>query len=579
MLEYLNDLDALKTHLRRRTEGMSTKDKGDIFATLVQHIFTLSSEYRDFTQPKANPKSGSHDLGTDLKAINIIDSMISMHVQCRWSLDRTDDIDSILGKFMTYAEPETDAKKKNTGQNLSLFPQLDNKNHYMIASLDRLDTLLKEYEKQSNRPTLAFYTELKTENRLHIIDGNTILELLKAEWLRYSQTKLSTSLESVTDNWLHWKNVYIGVISGEKIQGLYSKFGRSIFFDNIRDYLGGAYQGGDDVDSVNDAIMQTVIQSPDKMLARNNGIVIRATGVSPDGSLLGLDNMSIVNGCQTTMSIVNSGENAKNCQVLVKVVSVTSDRDHWDITRTANMQNEVSRIELDLAQWLRPQVVMRAALQQDKPFDGDDVFSFFGSLNRTRVQYENIRAMFIGLFSVSPYNIIKRDRNLIQMDLVKGVYEKDPQGQNLFRVLFDIHNTAQRSNERIETIFSGTENLEVFSRFLDENKGFISYLAVLATCAATKIDISKVGRNRIEEAVEKMNEFLRKVDELQKSLPEILEDYHISAFQATTNLISNKLSEVTTSRIRQHMALTLERANFTNLINQTESMYRFRNQR
>jgi hypothetical protein len=566
--EYLSDLDALKTYMRRRTDGFNTKQKGDAFAELVQYVFPLSTDFREFNQPKINSKSGSHDKGTDLFASHATLTNVKMYIQARWSIDRVDDIDSILGKFKTYAEsPEGHVQQNFLSQN-------ENKNHYMIASLDRLDSLLVAYEKQVNRPTYAFYKELKQDGRFHILDGNKILDILESEWMRYSQTIMSTELVSVNGDWLKWGNVHIGIVSGTSIVELHNNFKRSIFFDNIRDYLG---HNGDneDIDSVNIDIEKTIINNPERLLSRNNGIVIRASKVEPRSNGIYLHNMSIVNGCQTTMSIVNNSKDAGSCCVLVKVVETN---DHWDITRTANLQNEVSRIELDLAQWLRPQLVERAAFQQDRPFDGDDVFAFLVSLNRSKIQYENIRAMFIGLFSGAPYNILKRDRNLIQLQLVEKVYEKDPHGANLFRVLLDLYASAQRGRERANIIFKSTENIELFSRFLDENKGFISFLAILAACTATKINISKVSRVRLEESTKMIDDFIVATESKLVNEPSIMDEFFIAAYHATTNMVSIKhATETDTSKMRQHMSTTLERVNFTTLIDQTEAMYNFRN--
>lgn len=575
--EYLKDLDTLKTYLRRRTENMNTKNKGVVFADLVRHVFTLSPEYEGYGRLEHNPKFASHDQGVDLIGTNVADSNTKILVQARWALDRVDDIDSILSKFETFSD---DSNGREKGQfSLGLFPDEKPKQNvnYLIASLDQLTSIISKYERQ-NRPTSGFYRKLKQENRIHFIDGNKIHNVLRSEWFKSTQTSMSTTLTSTAGGWLESGNVYIGIVSGAEIRSMYSRFGRSIFFDNIRDYLGNAYQEGKETDTVNDNIIKTVRSEPDKMLSRNNGIVIRATSVNLDSQdTLSLDNMSIVNGCQTTMSIVDSGDAGNYCNVLVKIVIVNSESDHWDITRTANLQNEVSRIELDLAQYLRPQIVMQSAHQNEQAYDNNDVFTFLSSIDRTRVQYENIRAMFIGIFSTAPYNIIKRDRNLIQLELVKEFYADDPRGNNLFRVLLELHNLAQKGKDKTKEVFSETENIDIFSRFLDESKGFISYIAILACSSAANIDITKYNKKDIHGMALAVKELVHSTDLSLTSNHTLLIEYFLSAFSSVTQLIGSKHSDDDASKMRQHMSVTLERANFGNLINQTRGMYNFRN--
>jgi len=88
-------------------------------------------------------------------------------------------------------------------------------------------------------------------------------------------------------------------------------------------------------------------------------IVIRAEevkGGEAENKLI-LSKGSVVNGCQTTMCLV---EYAKEpCYVPVKVVQT---EDSWDIAKAANYQNSVYDIDIELARVLRPQLVKRAAI-------------------------------------------------------------------------------------------------------------------------------------------------------------------------------------------------------------------------
>ena len=99
---------------------------------------------------------------------------------------------------------------------------------------------------------------------------------------------------------LHKDNVYIGIISASEIKKCYDEFGEALFLDNIRDFLGitSGKIKVENRENVNEAIVETANDHPEKMLARNNGITFRSEKVSGiDNETLILENASIVNGC------------------------------------------------------------------------------------------------------------------------------------------------------------------------------------------------------------------------------------------------------------------------------------------
>lgn len=145
---------------------------------------------------------------------------------------------------------------------------------------------------------------------------------------------------------------------GADLVQLFEEHGDALFFENIRDFL-GATSGKVVTDrmTVNQEIIQTISAQPGKMLPRNNGVTFRATSVASDGEDgIILANAAIVNGCQTTMCLVHCARVPDECMIQVKVVETD---DAWDIAMAANYQNFVSRVDLDLARYLRPQLVRK----------------------------------------------------------------------------------------------------------------------------------------------------------------------------------------------------------------------------
>jgi len=156
--------------------------------------------------------------------------------------------------------------------------------------------------------------------------------------------------------WLTHGAVHFGVMPASNLVQLYQEHGDGIFFENIRAFLGPTSgQVSPDQRTVNQEIAQTIKTRPGRFLERNNGVSIKAKKVYVEnGGKLKLVGASIVNGCQTTMTLVNANSPLNECGVAVKIIE--SDQ-AWDVAKAANYQNTVDRIDLELARYLRPQVV------------------------------------------------------------------------------------------------------------------------------------------------------------------------------------------------------------------------------
>lgn len=151
------------------------------------------------------------------------------------------------------------------------------------------------------------------------------------------------------------------MVRARDVSDLYQTYGDGLFFENIRDFLGpeSGRRRRDNRASVNANIIETARSEPYKMLARNNGVTFRAAVVERQGHTVVLvTGASIVNGCQTTMCIVHAGALDEDCYLPVKIVETA---DAWEVARAANYQNRVNQIDLDLARYLRPQLVQKAA--------------------------------------------------------------------------------------------------------------------------------------------------------------------------------------------------------------------------
>lgn len=147
---------------------------------------------------------------------------------------------------------------------------------------------------------------------------------------------------------------WIGSVSAEELQRLHKAHSDDLFAGNIRLFL-GARKGG-----INEQIIKTAKEAPGSFWALNNGVTIVADTAEPlpaaNGSTsLKLKRFSIVNGCQTTSSLVQAKASPK-AKVLARVIAAKAAI-RTDIVRYNNSQNAVRiwsvRAADDLQQALR----------------------------------------------------------------------------------------------------------------------------------------------------------------------------------------------------------------------------------
>lgn len=107
---------------------------------------------------------------------------------------------------------------------------------------------------------------------------------------------------------------------GDKIADLFRSAGTRLFARNVRGYLGQR-------PPVNEAMRETLQDSPDRFFYYNNGITILCDEAEERGregrEVLHIKHPQIINGQQTTRTLAKYPEYAANASVLVKVFAVT----------------------------------------------------------------------------------------------------------------------------------------------------------------------------------------------------------------------------------------------------------------
>jgi hypothetical protein len=130
----------------------------------------------------------------------------------------------------------------------------------------------------------------------------------------------------------------IGSVSAAELHRLYQKHPNRLFEGNVRLFI-GQRKGG-----INEKMIETAASRPGDFWALNNGITVVASSFEAlTEHKYRLHNFSVVNGCQSTVSLsraIEQSADAAECQVLMRVVGAKKTL-LADIVRFNNTQNPV----------------------------------------------------------------------------------------------------------------------------------------------------------------------------------------------------------------------------------------------
>jgi hypothetical protein len=571
---HLTSYEELEQHFRAHFHGLNTTEKGRRFASAMVKLIPQTEVGANFALPIMNEKI-SGDGGVDMKAIGRENPKQILYIQSKLRIDRTDDIDSILSKFQAYEE---DHLHPSSGVQLTINYD-DPPPTFLVVTLSSLRTLLKKYESRSSA-SKSFYQQCCAEHRIHFIDGYDILSVLRTAYknIVVAPYEFQMKLESPA---VSKGNVFLGIISSDEIKRLYNEIGDALFFDNVRDFRGTTSQSQQRSGRTtpNDEIVRTLTESPEKMLERNNGVVFKAHMVSASDDLrvLTLTGGNLINGCQTSMCIVNAA--TTTCYVSIKVVQTS---DAWDITKAANYQNSIDQIDLDIARSVRPQLLKRAGAflgthLTDRPLSA---FQIIDDIYNQKVTYAEVRLLFIGVFSKDPNNVFEAHYRGLMQGLVEYFYEKDKYGTKVYEVLFTLQDAIEEGIENARKVYSNTYYASEYERLYEERSlTYRCYIGILAICAAINVNIAisdtnYEGRQKTKKAdenerkddvaeFERMEKFLEAtLSFLQVQRKKFIE-YYLYAVKVWMDAVSPV--DAASLEVRVNMHTFSRNINFTNM--------------
>lgn len=560
--DFLQSYERMSIHLKDLLDDQKLLpiEKGKKFTQFVMQILPLTEIGIRLQFETIETRKHSHDEGIDIVCTNAERTHI-LYVQCKLTLRNVADIDGIFAKWQNYMGKHHPAPERglwNIELDKKKYPDIS----FMIVTLSDLRKNIHSYQ-NDYYPTKSFYTQLKEEGRLEIYDGVRLFPLLQNCYrkMHILPTNVVLHLDSPP---IQKGGVYIGIMSAAELKKCYDQFGDALFLENIRSFLGatsGKKKVNEKRENVNEEILITAREAPDQMLARNNGITFRAKTVKRlEETTLELDEGSIVNGCQTTMCLIQAPN--PESFILVKIVEASKA---WEIAKTANFQNKVEHIQLILAEHINMSLVksigMKGEVHVRSP-QYTSVLDVFSTFYQHEIAYDEIESLFIGFFSRNIRNIIDANYTEIRDDLLKTIQGRQPGSEDVFYAIFDLYLAASEAAEIVKEDDEPSESESdgnLYQRFWSDNKPYYrSFLAILTACEFVNTNIYA-----IKIRADDFKAFLSNLRIALKSDKDRFIRYYQYSFDAVAMQVVN--TEKEEREVKQRMYDWFKRVNFDTL--------------
>lgn len=551
----LSSFSAFRQQIEGQLVGLQGHDKGNPWQEFTKRLTPITLFGGRFGSLRDNPKK-TRDKGWDLTGRDAESNAI-LYVQAKYAVNDVNDLDSVISSWIPLAgigEGQLPLEDISGGKANVCFA--------LVTMSDLHSSIVPRY-KESKRVPATYFNSWLRENRLAIIDGPSIYNIFREQYVKTFAEPQTQVLHFVSKH-IHFANVWFGILAASELRKIYESAKDSIFFENVRDFIGET--------DVNQEIARTITQTPERFLEMNNGIVFSTSKATEiDECTLQLDRASIVNGCQTTLTLVNT-PSEKEPYLQVKVVEISQKKEGWEVTKAANFQNEVKRIDLELAMYIRPQIARRQGYVVGAPIGGNNILDLLDIFNRQPVTWRNIRILFIGLFSKEPGNMFDVRWDLVENRLLMYHFQTEAQVQRVFNVVFDLHQAAERAVEKTRQAYTeDAELVTLFSRLLGDTRApYKQYLIILAICALTQTNIAERA-NGLEEEIARMDRLLTAFQEALDKTPNLVDEAFLIGFEKAAGdaLEDVRTADIEEVRRKMYNRIT-KQAKFTNLFRQVK---------
>lgn len=172
-----------------------------------------------------------------------------------------------------------------------------------------------------------------SDDAVEIMDINKIVQSL---WDRIKKPAAGKKSKIRLEEMIRYKNTVLGILRLRELTEFVTKNRDYVFESNIRQWMQFKT-------NVNKGIRETLQSSPDKFFYYNNGITIVVSDFEAEGADLVLHAPQIVNGAQTSNSILDHAKRTNNLDgsITVTIIKADDEQDQNNITKYRNSQNSV----------------------------------------------------------------------------------------------------------------------------------------------------------------------------------------------------------------------------------------------
>jgi hypothetical protein len=171
--------------------------------------------------------------------------------------------------------------------------------------------------------------------------------------------------------------------------------------------------------------------------------------------------------------------------VLFKVVSGVDSRHAWDVSKTANHQNAIRRVDLEIAEFMRPQLV-RSMLTLShgitiRSSTDVPVSALLTSMCKTVIAYEEVKNLFVALFMNNPRQVFHAPYNRIAsgLDQLRREYRTPEKSRDLITLLAEI---VKESNDALSDLQEASRDggdFAGFRKLFNDRNSYAPYIAVV----------------------------------------------------------------------------------------------------
>ena len=375
-------------------DATTTVEKGHLY--LLWHLINVEGSLEDVAENAII--DGGYDEGIDAYLVDFEEKHIRLF-QSKYGVSHS------IGEIDQFVQDVERLKQKDQSR----------------LKRDELQYLWKHLNDKKMKVELVYITDQFVDdyqnNKVRVMGRQQVYETL---WQRIKKPARGQNASlRILKQPLEHKNSIVCVVSAFDLAELVERNEQYIFESNIRKHLGGK-------GSINKKISKTLEDDPHNFFEWNNGITITVDELSIKDRELSLKGAQIVNGAQTSKSILDKKKKANNlnAEVLVTVIKTKDEEHQRRITKYRNSQNAIKGkdyvslqdyfisihhmlerfdyfFEHQQGSWLNLSPSERAK------YKGDDVYNNYlpNTKDRCRIKDDSAIASFVSYFEQKPNEV------------------------------------------------------------------------------------------------------------------------------------------------------------------------------